>query len=68
MQRYFDEMEQRRTGNPAAHSCRKAAPLHQHYDISGCSLDQIAAEMGEEDFEHSAGTRIKYMNLAKKGQ
>ncbi len=52
-QRDFDCIEQRRTGNPEAKSCRQAALNPQTiYDYSQCSEQQLAAELFQEDEEN----------------
>jgi hypothetical protein len=51
MQEYLDGFEQRRTGNPAAHSCRTVTDIKQRYDATHCTQDQLTAEFFQQDEE-----------------
>jgi len=51
LQQYFDSMEQKRTGDSTARSCRKA-DANKGYDISACTPGQLAAEFFFEEEEH----------------
>ncbi len=48
----LDHLEQRRTGDPHAKSCRRAVIPGRFYDSSNCSPWQLAAELFEEDEEN----------------
>jgi len=45
LQNKFDGLEQRRTGNPAAKSCRMVTDVKRPYDIKHCNQLQLAAEI-----------------------
>jgi hypothetical protein len=50
LQAFYDSIEQRRTGNPNATSCRRMTDLN-HCDYSRCSLEQLTAEFFQYDEE-----------------
>lgn len=48
LQQRFDSLEQRRTGDPQARSCRRVVSANAPYDYAGCSQQQLAAEFFQE--------------------
>jgi hypothetical protein len=60
LQNYLDTIEQHRTGNPKATSCRKAQQPG-HYTSAGCSRTQLLLEFFQENEEQA----IKHLGATK---
>jgi hypothetical protein len=51
LQQYLNSIEQRRTGNLSATSCRVIQDVKKPYDYSACTQQQLTAEFFQEDEE-----------------